>query len=214
MINNVTSNAVRAADIATLSQNRAKKTEPAQDTTVETSNTSKPAHPVHPKGHIPPGLARAADNIASKIFSRADADASGTVTQEELSAVHSKHARVLASSDLFQASAEVATNNPVEVSADSTGPATDAAVDATSDTVTDSTETPPNTPIQTGVTEAQLKAALAKFFYAKVGVTWTPPAPSVAEVPVPPAPASAPTPSETEPISDETNSDPAFTAVA
>ena len=90
MINSIASTGVHAADIAALSQNRAKKAEPAQDTTVETAQAPKPAHPAHPKGHIPPGLARAAENIASKIFSRADADASGTVTQEELSAVHSR----------------------------------------------------------------------------------------------------------------------------
>ena len=214
MINHITSNGTRAADIVALGQNRAKKAEPAQDTTVETSKTSKPAHPTHPKGHIPPGLARAAENIASKIFSRADADASGTVTQEELSAVHSKHARVLAASDLFQVSTEVPTSTPVETPADSTETATDAVVDATSDTEIDATETPTNTPTPAGVTEAQLKAALAKFFYAKIGITWTPPAPSVVEEPVTPAPTSATTPSEADPISDETNSDPTFTAVA
>ena len=68
MITNIASTGVHAADIATLRQNRARKTEPAQDTTVETGTTQKPAHPAHPHGHIPPGLARAAEKIASKIF--------------------------------------------------------------------------------------------------------------------------------------------------
>ena len=214
MINHITSNGVRAADIAALTQNRAKKAEPAQDTAVEAVKTAKPAHPVHPKGHTPPGLARAAENIASKIFSRADADDSGTVTQEELSAVHSKHARVLASSDLFQAATEVAPSTPVEIPAESTEVATGSATDSAGDKVTGSTETPANAPIQAGVTEAQLKAALAKFFYAKVGVTWTPPAPATVEEPPSPEPASPAMPVEADPISDETNSDPAFTAVA
>jgi hypothetical protein len=185
MINNIRSTGVHAANIAASGQHRAKKAEPAQDTTVETGKTPKPAHPAHPKGHIPPGLARAAENIASKIFSRADADASGTVTQEELSAVHSRHARTLASSDLFQGLAEVAASTTVEISADPTGATSDSATDAASDAVADPKEIPTNAPTQAGVTEAQLKAALAKFFYAKIGITWTPPAPAIAEEPVP-----------------------------
>ena len=64
MINNVGSSGIHTADI-TLRQNRAKKTDPGQDATVETGKTQKPAHPAHPHGHIPPGLARAAEKIAS-----------------------------------------------------------------------------------------------------------------------------------------------------
>lgn len=214
MINNITSTRVHAADIAALGQNRAKKAEPAQDTTVETGKTPKPAHPAHPKGHIPPGLARAAENIASKIFSRADADASGTVTQEELSAVHSRHARALASSDLFQGPTEVATSTAVEIPADSAEVTTDTATDAANDAVTDPTELPTNAPTQAGVTEAQLKAALAKFFYAKVGITWTPPAPAAVEDPVPPAPADPTTLPEADSIPDESDADQTFNAVA
>lgn len=216
MINSIASNGSRAADIAALWQNRAKKAEPAQDTTVETGKTSNPAHPAHPQGHIPPGLARAAENIAAKIFSRADTDASGTVTQEELSAVHSRHARTLASSDLFQGLTEVATSPTVEVPAGATEAATDTTNDAVTDTVTDATEAPTDVPAQTGVTEAQLKAALAKFFYAKVGITWTPPAPPAVEEPEPvsTAPADPTTLSETDSISSELAIDPTFTAVA
>jgi hypothetical protein len=148
------------------------------------------------------------------MFARADADASGTVTQEELSALHSKHARVLAASELFQAATEVAPSAPVDASAESTEPATNATVDAANATLTEATETPAVEPAPAGVTEAQLKAALAKFFYAKVGITWTPPAPSAVEEPVAPIPAIPTTPSEVEAVAEETNSDPGFTAVA
>jgi hypothetical protein len=214
MITHITSTGVHTADVAALGQNRAKKAETAQNTTIETGKMPKSAHPAHPKGHIPPGLARAAEKIASKIFSRADADASGTVTQEELSAVHSRHARTLASSDLFQRPTEVATSTAVEMPADSTEATTDTATGPANATVTDPTEPPANAPTQAGVTEAQLKAALAKFFYAKVGITWTPPAPPTAEETVSPAPANATTLSAADSISDESDSDRTFTAVA
>jgi hypothetical protein len=212
MINNIVSTGVHAVDIAALRQNRAKKTEPAQDTSVETAKTQKPAHPAHPRGHIPPGLARAAENIASKIFARADADANGTVTLQELSAVHSKHARILASSDLFQTAtvetpADAATTTTIEAAADTAG--------ATSDTATSTiTETTTETPGQVGVTEAQLKEALTKFFYAKVGAAYTSPAPPTTEQLAPTAPANTSTSSIVASISDESAADRTLTAVA
>jgi hypothetical protein len=224
MINNIASSGVHAADLATLRPNRAKKTEPAQNAAVETGKTQKPAHPAHPHGHIPPGLARAAERIASKIFARADADANGTVTQQELSALHSKHARTLASSDLFQtttpqttstetptdATTEPAPVTTIETTAETTG--------ATSEPATDpATETATETPTQIGVTEAQLKEALTKFFYAKVGVTYTTPTSPVASVTEPPAPTAPPTtttPSVVDFISEESASNPSFIAVA
>ena len=212
MINNIALSGVHTADIAALRQNRAKKTEPAQDTTVETGETQKPAHPAQPQGHIPPGLARAAEKIASKIFSRADVDGDGIVTQQELSAVHSIHARTLASSDLFQTATtetptDAATATTSEIAADPTG--------ATSDTATDTTtETTTETPTQVGITEVQLKEALTKFFYTKVGVAYTSPAPPTTAQPAPTSPADTTTPSVVDSISDETASNRTFTAVA
>ena len=241
MINTIASTRDRAADIAALRENRAKKTEPAKDTTVETGETPKPSHPAHPHGHVPPGLQRAAENIASKIFARADADASGTVTLQELSAVHSIHARTLASSDLFQtAPAEtpvaVVTATTNEIAVDATAVTTDTATDATDVTV----ETTPETPVQVGITEAQLKEALTKSFYAKVGVTYASPAqPTIepaeptepaelaelaelaepiepAEVvePAPTAPADTTTPSVVDSVPVEPDTTQGFTAVA
>jgi hypothetical protein len=241
MITNIASTGVPPADIAALRQNRAKKTEPAQDTTVETGKTQKPAHPAHPKGHIPPGLERAAENIAAKIFARADVDGSGSVTKEELSAIHSRHARTLAASDLFQSAADAATSAPVETPADSeaitdTGidtvtetdstatDTTDAVADSTTDTAigaaTDTTEPTTQASTQIGLTEAQLKEALVKSFYAKVGVTWTrptpsaPPAPPEVEEPAPTTPDNTTTTPVVDSISDDSDSTGTFTAVA
>lgn len=187
MSNTIASTRDRAADIAALRESRAKKTEPVTDAAVETGESQKSAHPAQPNGHVPPGLARAAEKIASKIFARADADASGTVTLQELSAVHSMHARTIASSDLFQITPvetpiAVTPAATTEIAADPTAGAADTATDATDVTA----ETAPETPIQAGVTEAQLKEALTKFFYAKVGVTY--------------ATAAQPTVKPTEPI--------------
>src|SRR6185369_11694236 len=97
MINSISSCGAHASDIAALRQNRAAKAPNSEGTTSASS-------PPHHNGHTPPGLARAAERIASKIFERADADRSGTVTQEELSTVHSRHAKTLLSGDLFGAS--------------------------------------------------------------------------------------------------------------
>jgi hypothetical protein len=97
MINNISSCGGHATDIASLRQNRTTKTQDA-------TNTGKTGGDHRNNPQIPPGLGRAAERIASKMFARADADGSGTVTQEELSAVHSRQARALASSDLFQSS--------------------------------------------------------------------------------------------------------------
>jgi hypothetical protein len=204
MIDNVAASGVHAANLSALRQNRAKKTAPAPDA-VETAKAQKPAHPAHPHGHIPPGLARAADKIASKIFSRADTDASGTVTQQELSAVHSKHARNLAASDLFQAA------QPPADSSTETNTTTNVETGATSDTPA---ETTTETPAPAGVTEAQLKEALTKFFYAKVGITYAPPAPPATEAPDPTAPTDTTTPPVVDPTSEEEASNQNFTAVA
>jgi len=201
MINNIASSGVHTADIA-LRQNRAKKTEPAQDATVQAGKTRK-SHPTHPHGHVPSGLARAAEKIASKIFSRADADASGTVTQQELSAVHSRHAQTLASSDLFKTTTETTNETTPETGTETTG--------AMSDAATNPAETTTDTSAQHGVTEAQLKEALTKFFYAKVGITYAPPAPPSSEQPDLTAPTNTLPPSDS--ISNEP-SDQTFTAVA
>jgi hypothetical protein len=197
MISHIASTYGQAANIAALRQNRVQKTESAQDATVETVSKQKAAHPAHPHGHIPPGLARAAEKIASKIFARADADDNGLVTRQELSAVHSRHARTLASSDLFQTTT---TQTPSE------------AATATTDTPTDTTtESTTETPTQVGITEAQLKEALTKFFYAKVGATYTPP---TTEQPAPSASTNTTTPPVIDSISNGTASNPTFTAVA
>jgi hypothetical protein len=200
MINNAASSGVHLANIAALRQNRAKKTEPSQDPAVETAKTQRAAHPAHPHGHIPPGLARAAEKIASKIFARADADASGTVTQQELSAVHSRHARTLASSDLFKGTT---TQTP-----------TDSAPATTIETEGETTEAPIETPAQVGITETQLKEALTKFFHAKVGATYTPPPPPTTEQPDPTAPADPTAPSIVDSVPEESASNQAFTMVA
>jgi hypothetical protein len=211
MINTVASTRVNAADIAALRENRAKKTEPAKDTTGNTGETQKASHPAHPNGHVPPGLQRAAEKIASKIFERADANASGTVTLEELSSVHSVHARRLASSDLFQAATietppAIATAATSELAGDPTADATETATDAT-------VETTPETPIQSGVTEAQFKEALTKSFYAKIGVTYASPPPPTIE-PAPTAPSSTTAPSVVDSTPDESNSSQSFAALA
>jgi hypothetical protein len=213
MINHTTTIGVRAADIAALSQNRSKKAEPAPDTTVQTGQTSKPAHPSHPKGHIPPGLARAAESIASRIFSRADADASGTVTQEELSAVHSKHARILAVSDLFPAPTEAVTSSVDDFPDESTATSTDKSGETENNRVTDPT-VPSVGPTPAGVTEEQLQVALAKFFYAKVGSTWAPPAAPAVEATDSAAPADYSTLPEFDPVAPESDANRTFTAVA
>ena len=206
MINSITSSGPRAANIV-LGQNCAKKAEPAQVASVETTGTGKPAQAANRRGHVPPGLARAAENIAAKIFSRADADGNGMVTQEELGAVHSRHARMLAASDVFQAPTELATTSAVETPSESTDPVVEGAG-------VESVATQPATtaPTQPGVTEAQLKAALAKYFYAKVGVAWTPPAPPAAQ-PTSTTPAS-PAVTEDETAPETPVADPAFSAVA
>jgi hypothetical protein len=150
MINNIASCGVHAAEVAALRQNRSKKTAASEDTTVPTAEKPK---------HVPPGLARAAEKIGAKMFARADADGNGSVTQEELSAVHSKHAQTLAASDLFQATT----------------------------TETASTETDENvepTAAVTGVTSEQLTEALKKYLYAKVGVIYETPTPPATEQPV------------------------------
>jgi hypothetical protein len=53
------------------------------------------------------------------------------------------------------------------------------------------TETTTETSTQVGITEAQLKEALTKFFYAKVGVTYTPPTESTSELVEEPAPTTS-----------------------
>ncbi len=214
MINHTTSIGVRAADIAALSQNRSKKAEPAPDTTVETGPTSKSAHPVHARGHTPPGLARAADNIASKIFSRADADASGTVTQQELSAVHSKHARILAASDLFSPPADAVTSSADDLTAASTAISTETSAKAETDPLTDPALLPTVAPTPAGVTKDQLQVALAKFFYAKVGSTWTPPVTPAAEEPAVVAPVDPTTLPEVDVVVFPSDSTQTLNAVA
>jgi hypothetical protein len=148
MINNIASCGVHAAEVTALRQNRSKKTAASEDTTVPTAETPK---------HVPPGLARAAEKIGAKLFARADADGNGSVTQEELSAVHSKHAQTLAASDLFQST-------------------------TTETASADTAESAEPTATATGVTAEQLTEALKKNFYAKVGVIYeTPTAPATEE---------------------------------
>ena len=210
MIHQIASSGVHAADIGAFRKNRAKKTETAQDTVVETAKAQKPAHPVRPHGHIPPGLARASEKIASRIFARADADGNGTVTRNELSAVHSKHARTLASSDLFQATV---TEKPADITAETALPGT-ASEPPTDETTGTTAETTTQAPAEGGVTEAQLKEALTKFFYAKIGITYTPPSRPITEQPNPAEPVDTTTPSVVDPISDESSSSQTFVAVA
>jgi hypothetical protein len=98
MINHVVSSGVRAADVAALRQNHAKKTH-AESSTDASAKKGR----AHQHQHIPPGLARAAENIASKILKTTDADASGDISKEELSSVLSKRADRVNSDDLFTA---------------------------------------------------------------------------------------------------------------
>ena len=178
MISNIRPNGGQAVDFAAVRQSRAKKTDAAPENSVENAKADKPEHRAHPHGHVPPGLARAAEKIASKIFSRADADGSGTVTQEELSAVHSKHARMLSSSDLFSKTSTEAPGSETTGTETNVGTET---VDSTTGVTTDGSgeagESGTETPTEVGVTQEQLKETLTKFFYAKVGVTYAPPAP-------------------------------------
>jgi len=163
MINSISSCGTRAANIASLRQNRSAKGANAEVT------TSAAASPAHHRSHIPPGLARAAERIASNSFKRSDTNVSGTVTKEELSAIHSRHAKAIISSDLFGAG-------------------------------TSAPEGTADTPTQGGLTEAQLKDALTKFFYAKVGVTYPP--------------ATTPAPQQTDPTPDESTSSGGVQAMA
>jgi len=199
MINSIALNGFPSANIAAVRQNRPKQTDPAQDASPRTDKTQKPAHPPQPHGHIPPGLARAAEKIASKIFSRADANADGTVTQQELSALHSRHARALASSDLFQ-------TTTAEKSSDNASPITNTTSDAISGSTTE-------TPTGTGVSESQLKEALTELFSARIGVTYTPPQPSPSDPSTPTEPGDTTT-SSVNSIPGESGSDQPFTAVA
>ena len=90
------------------------------------------------------------------------------------------------------------------MAADTTGATADPATDTTTETTTE-------TPTQVGITEAQLKEALNKSFYAKVGVTYTSLAPPATD---PTTPANATTPFVVESISDESASNRTFTAAA
>ena len=151
MINNIASCGVHAADIAAIRQNCSKKA----SATEETTTREKPKH-------VPPGLARAAEKIAAKTFARADADGNGSVTQEELSAIHSKHAQTLAASELFQSTT------------------------TTTETASTESEVAPETTTTTsGISVEQFTEALKKYFYAKVGVTYETPAPPTTEQPAP-----------------------------
>ena len=67
---------------------------------------------------------------------------------------------------------------------------------------------------RTGITEAQLKEALTKFFYAKVGVTYTPPVPPSTEQSAPTPPQETTTPTVVDSTLGESASNLAFTAVA
>jgi hypothetical protein len=149
MINNIASCGVHAADVAALRQNRAKKSPAAEETTL----SGKPTH-------VPPGLAKAAEKIAAKTFERADADGNGSVTQEELSAVHSKHAQTLAASDLFQST-------------------------TTETASTEGEESPETTTTASGISAEQFTEALKKYFYAKVGVIYETRVAPATEQPVP-----------------------------
>ena len=195
MLNSIDSSGVHAANIQNLRQNRAKKTEAAPQE--NTATTEKPAHPAHPHGKVPPGLARAAEKIAAKIFERADADSSGTVTQEELSAVHSKHAQTLAASDLFKSTP---LETPTDIESTDSTTTTETTTEATTETTTE-TPTETETPSPVGVTADQLKEALTRYFYAKVGATYTPSTPPATEPPVTETPTDTVV---TEPTTDST----------
>jgi len=183
MINSISSGGVHAADFQKSRETRAKNE----------SAVAEKSHPAHPHGKVPPGLARAAERISAKIFSRADADANGTVTEEELGAIHSKHARTLASSDLFQSTP---TEPPTET-------------EPTDSTTTPEPATETETASASGITPDQLKEALTRYFYAKVGAVYTPPAPA------PPAPTETET-SNSMPgsISEELPTEPTLSVLA
>lgn len=100
MINSVGSCADRAEQIAAFRQNRAKQIDAGQDTS--SSAVAQHGH-AHQNQHRPPGLARAAENIANKIFASADADGSSGISKEELSSALSKRADRINSDDLFTA---------------------------------------------------------------------------------------------------------------
>jgi hypothetical protein len=204
MIDRIGFKGVHAEPKAALRQQRAQETERAQESSAKTGKV--PGHSAHSQGQVPPGLARAAEKIASKIFARADTDANGTVTREELSSVHSRHARILASSDLFEApAAGIASDGTTDSTAEGAGGKTELAAGST-------TETTP-APAASAVSEAQLKEALTKFFYAKVGVTYTPP-PTSSQQPEASEPISTTAPGDVTPILDEPNSEQTFTAAA
>ena len=100
MINSVGSCGDRAEQVAAYRQNRAKQTDAGQDS----SGSAVTQHGrAHQHQHRPPGLARAAENIANKIFASADADGSGGISNEELSSALSKRADRINSGDLFTA---------------------------------------------------------------------------------------------------------------
>jgi hypothetical protein len=202
MINSIGSPRSHLAEFGALQNQRTKRAVPAEETTAEPVESPKAAHPTHPQGHIPPGLARAAEKIASKVFARADADESGTVTLQELSALHSKHARTLASSELFRSSTagtppNVVSVPPLEPEADITEAPSDTGAEVPVDSV------PTNSP-EIGLTEAQVKEALTQFFYAKVGITYRSPAEPSSE-PVTPMPTDGEATPVVEPTSAETN---------
>jgi hypothetical protein len=100
MINHIASCGSRSADIAALRQNRAKKTdatpEGSSDATVQKGKA-------HQHQHVPPGLARAAENIASNALKKIDADTSGDISKEELSSALSKRADRVKADELFTA---------------------------------------------------------------------------------------------------------------
>src|SRR5262245_51618277 len=99
MINHLAPRGVHAADIALTRRSCGKKA----DTTAPATNGTETVAPKHKHEHRPPGLARAAENIGSKIFKNADADSSGGISQEELTAAISKHQGRINSEDLFKA---------------------------------------------------------------------------------------------------------------
>jgi hypothetical protein len=211
MINHIASHRDHAADVAAMREMRSKKTESAHAAASETLEASTTDRPAHPEGHVPPGLERAAENIASKIFARADADASGTVTLEELGVLHSRHARTLASSDLFQ---KATVESPADVGTDTTNETAASAGAGDTGTAADTTtEIPPGPPIEVGVTEAQLTDALTKSFYARVGVIYSSPTRPAAEL-TPEPPADSATPSVVDLVTDESGSTRTFRAVA
>lgn len=100
MIDSVGSCGDRAEQVAAFRQNRAKQTDAEQDS----SGSAAAQHGrAHQHQHRPPGLARAAENIANKIFASADSDDSGGISKEELSSALSKRADRINSDDIFTA---------------------------------------------------------------------------------------------------------------